>query len=107
MKPINDLVYRIQLGPRTKPKVVHWNRLWQYNGDNPPKWLQQQAAQTSHADTKQPCRDSTRGSDTNQEPTGSAENGGPHRITRVRKPPSHYNPADNRSFSHKKRAQVC
>ena len=27
VKPINDLVYCIQLGPRTKPKVIHWNRL--------------------------------------------------------------------------------
>ena len=45
VKPINDLVYRIQLGPRTKPKVVHWNRLWRYSGDNPPKWLEWTSAQ--------------------------------------------------------------
>ena len=47
VKPINDLVYCIQLGPRTKPKVVldHWNRLWPYSGDNPPKWVEQIAAQ--------------------------------------------------------------
>ena len=38
-KCLNDLVYRIQLGPRTKPKVVHRNRLWKYTGENPPSWL--------------------------------------------------------------------
>ena len=26
VKPSNDLVYHIQLGPRTKQKMVHWNR---------------------------------------------------------------------------------
>ena len=35
-KQINDLVYRIQLGPRAKPKVVHRNRLWRYSGMNVP-----------------------------------------------------------------------
>ena len=29
-KAINDLVYRIQLTSRSKPKVVHRNRLWEY-----------------------------------------------------------------------------
>ena len=28
IKKINDLMYQIQLGPRTKTKVVHRNRLW-------------------------------------------------------------------------------
>ena len=41
-KRINDLVYRIQLRPSTKPKVVHRNRLWLYNGDDPPSWFQSQ-----------------------------------------------------------------
>ena len=35
---INDLVYRIQLGPKAKPKVVHRNRLWSYSGVNAPTW---------------------------------------------------------------------
>ena len=30
---LNNVVYRIQLGPRAKPKVVHRDRLWQYCGD--------------------------------------------------------------------------
>ncbi|MDD9817374.1 MAG: RNase H-like domain-containing protein [Gammaproteobacteria bacterium] len=40
LKRINDLVYRIQLGPSTKPKIVHRNRLWLYSGDNRPSWFQ-------------------------------------------------------------------
>ncbi len=35
---INDLVYRIQLNPTAKPKVVHRNRLWHYGGANAPTW---------------------------------------------------------------------
>lgn len=37
---INDLVYRIQVGPRTKPKVVHYNRLKPFVGPTPEnmKW---------------------------------------------------------------------
>ena len=39
IKRINDLVYRVQLTPRSKPKVIHRNRLWQYTGSSPPTWL--------------------------------------------------------------------
>ena len=39
IKRINDVVYRVQLGPKTKPKVVHRNRLWKYSGSAPPTWL--------------------------------------------------------------------
>ena len=38
-KKINDLIYRIQLGPHAKPKVVHRNRLWLYRGPSPPTWI--------------------------------------------------------------------
>ena len=40
IKRINDLVYRIKLGPTTKPKVVHRNRLWAYTGANAPTWFE-------------------------------------------------------------------
>ena len=40
-KRINDLVYRVQLGPKSKPKVIHRNRLWQYSGQTPPTWFSQ------------------------------------------------------------------
>ncbi|KAJ8957235.1 hypothetical protein NQ318_007799 [Aromia moschata] len=39
IKKINDLVYRIQLSPRSKPKVVHLERLAKYTGHNPPNWF--------------------------------------------------------------------
>ena len=38
-KCINDLIFRIQLGPRMKPKIIHHNRLWKYCGENPPTWF--------------------------------------------------------------------
>jgi hypothetical protein len=41
-KKINDLVYRIQLNPKSKPKVVHRNRLWLYTGTNAPTWFEEQ-----------------------------------------------------------------
>ncbi|KAJ8932556.1 hypothetical protein NQ318_004710 [Aromia moschata] len=39
IKKTNDLVYRIQLSPRSKPKVVHLERLMKYTGHNPPNWF--------------------------------------------------------------------
>lgn len=46
-KKINDLVYRIQLNPRSKPKVVHRNRLWLYTGANAPTWFQNKTENVS------------------------------------------------------------
>ena len=39
IKVLNDVVYRIQLTPRSKAKVVHRNRLWKYSGATPPNWF--------------------------------------------------------------------
>ncbi|KAJ8957190.1 hypothetical protein NQ318_007752 [Aromia moschata] len=39
IKKINDLVYRIQLSPRSKPKVVYLEWLAKYTGHNPPDWF--------------------------------------------------------------------
>ncbi|KAJ8937816.1 hypothetical protein NQ318_003720 [Aromia moschata] len=39
IKKINDLVYRIQRSPRSKPKVVHLERLTRYIGHDPPDWF--------------------------------------------------------------------
>ncbi|KAJ8937341.1 hypothetical protein NQ318_011845 [Aromia moschata] len=39
IKNINDLVYRIQLSPRSKPKVVHLERLARCTGHDPPDWF--------------------------------------------------------------------
>ena len=58
-KKINDLVYRIRLGPHTKPKVVHRNRLWRYNGKNVPNWYKVpadvQKSRTTDATTTSPA----------------------------------------------------
>ena len=66
---INDIIYRIQLNQRTKPKVVHRSRLWKYSGKSPPTWLKtteehnNKAADTSTAETSQ---SSTNGSTTRE-----------------------------------------
>ncbi|CAC5413343.1 unnamed protein product [Mytilus coruscus] len=36
---LNDVIYRIQKGPKTKPKVVHQDRLKPYLGENVPVWF--------------------------------------------------------------------
>ena len=45
-KRINDMVYRVQLKPLAKPKVVHRNRLWLYTGSSSPTWLQETSAKS-------------------------------------------------------------
>ena len=35
---LSNLLYKIQLSARSKPTVVHRNRLWKYRGNNPPTW---------------------------------------------------------------------
>ncbi|KAJ8936965.1 hypothetical protein NQ318_015628 [Aromia moschata] len=39
IKKINDLVYHIQLSPRSKPKVVHLEKLARCTGHDPPGWF--------------------------------------------------------------------
>ena len=39
VKSISDVVYRIQKGPKSKPRVEHHDRLKAYNGPNVPDWL--------------------------------------------------------------------
>jgi len=41
IKCLNDVVFRIQLNPQSKPKVVHYNRLKLYTGENKPTWFEQ------------------------------------------------------------------
>ncbi|CAG2197901.1 unnamed protein product [Mytilus edulis] len=36
---LNDVIYRIQKGPKMKPKVVHQDRLKPYLGENVPVWF--------------------------------------------------------------------
>ncbi|PIK61118.1 Retrovirus-related Pol polyprotein from transposon [Apostichopus japonicus] len=38
LKKISDVTYRVQMGPLSKPKIVHHNKLLPYDGRNPPTW---------------------------------------------------------------------
>ena len=49
LKKINDVIYRVQLSPHTKPKVIHHNRLAPYQGQNIQNWLQNQDARQQQA----------------------------------------------------------
>ena len=48
---LSDILYRIQKGPKSKPKVVHHDRLKAYRGPNAPDWL---TATTLSAQTSTP-----------------------------------------------------
>jgi len=39
VKRLSDVTYRIQLTPKSKPKIVHFDRLKKYLGNNAPQWL--------------------------------------------------------------------
>lgn len=41
VKRLNDLIYRIKLSSRAKPKVVHRNHLWKYGGSKKAEWYNQ------------------------------------------------------------------
>ena len=92
-KRINDLVYRIQLGPGLKPKVVHRNRLWKYSGRNPPTWHKQASGMEQTANTDPDTPEVIQESDTEDE-SSVANNDGQsdqlRRSTRNRHPPSRY-----------------
>jgi len=40
IKRMSDVLYRVQKGPKSKPKVVHHDRLKAYHGPNVPDWLE-------------------------------------------------------------------
>ena len=46
-KKINDSVYRIQLNPRSKPKVVHRICVWLFTGANASTWFQNKTENVS------------------------------------------------------------
>ena len=78
IKRINDLVYRIQLAPKAKAKVVHRNRLWCYSGANVPTW---------HKATEQGVSPIIRTDKSNGFPEDSPEK---LRSNRPRRPPDRY-----------------
>ena len=115
LKRINDVIYRIQLGPSIRPKVVHSNRLWKYRGADPPGWLSfllkepslpsvrcaEKETAAATAPTTAPREDSVTTSTipnlsavgdperTSPEPDATA---GPRRSVQNRRSPDHYAP---------------
>ena len=53
-KRINDMVYRVQLKPQTKPKVVHRNWLWRYSGSSFSNWLPETCAHDRDREQSEP-----------------------------------------------------
>ena len=53
VKTINDLVYKIQSGPHSKPATVHRNRLRKYVGLHPQSWLKVTAPAERELQVKQ------------------------------------------------------
>lgn len=39
LKRITNIVYRVKMGPKRRPQVVHCDHLKPYLGDDPPLWL--------------------------------------------------------------------
>ena len=93
IKKINDLIYRIRLGPRIKPKVVHRNRLWKYTGSNPPTW-QNINGDSEMAQSAEPSRsvsEETLPSAREQDLEDTANQQQPKRRSdRLRRPPARY-----------------
>ena len=108
-KAINDVVYRIQFTPRSKPKVVHHNRLWKYTGDNKPNWFKNSKSSGPATTTPTTANDllqadlslttSNQQSNSNHEdnPNTTAERDNstvqPRRSSRTRRPVQHYQAA--------------
>ena len=64
VKRMSDVLYRIQKGSKSKPKVVHHDRLKPYRGPNVPDWLSESSApkQTeSHRASENPVKTSSPG----------------------------------------------
>lgn len=91
-KKINDLVYRIQVGPGSKPKVVHRNRLWKYSGRDSPTWYTpvngtHERQNSTHANPDLP---GTTEEDSHTADKNCIDNEQLRRGTRTRRPPSRY-----------------
>ena len=92
-KKINDLVYRIQLGPGLKPKVVHRNRLWKYSRRNPPTWYKQvsgTARSPTPVESNPDLEEASEESDTEDPIVDDDKSEQLRRSTRNRRPPVRY-----------------
>ncbi len=68
LQKINDVVYRIQLSPRIKPKIVHHNRLTPYQGQTPPSWLEDPPGGIQERTTHEASTARNRGVEANTHP---------------------------------------
>ena len=77
LKKISDVTYRIQMGPQTKPKIVHHNKLLPYDGRNPPTWEgKRPTAPTEVADVcafSEPDKEDVTSSDATDETPGNGQ----------------------------------
>ena len=87
IKRINNVVYRIKLGPTTKPKVVHRNRLWKYTGANTPTWFR---ATEEAVNSSPPTTTGTPAESAADYPTADRAPAQPQRSSRFRRPPDRY-----------------
>ncbi len=89
---LNDLVYRIRLGPRSKAKVVHRNRLWKYRGQDPPTWFTTAETQDveDEGHTNDSTADATASTEDSQVDSEEAQLPPTRQSGRLRRPPSRY-----------------
>ena len=90
IKHINDLVYRIKLGPKAKPKVVHRNRLWKYTGENIPTWYTASDRVRSISPRRVRSVSPTNSELQTGMPNETQSSGSLRRSDRSRQPPSRY-----------------
>ena len=57
MKTMSDVLYRVKKGPKSRPKVVHHDRLKAYHGPNVPDWMEW--CEVSAAEDTEHPRDAT------------------------------------------------
>ncbi|KAJ8050273.1 hypothetical protein HOLleu_03410 [Holothuria leucospilota] len=53
LKRVTDVIYRVKMGPKRRPQVVHCDRLKPYLGEDPPLWLVKQTKATPAAEGAQ------------------------------------------------------
>ena len=93
---LNNVVYKIQLAPKTKPKVIHMDRLKEYRGENRPTWWKLVKSTHRH----QPQREGISPEDTPVSSNRTNDGAGfetewsdlPRRSQRIRNPPRRWVP---------------
>ena len=76
IKAINVVEYGVQLNARSKPRVVHCNRLWKHEGEYKPTWLKTTKPPRNGENTPSPSprkepADNTKTEDVHASPNGN------------------------------------